>query len=150
MPAQYKRMHMRTQYLHLSAYCCDKCSGPVMRAHLRYARTKYRKRLTSGKSGRYAFRAVIGKEKRRSQALPETFHQFNGSQCTPYMRAILRPHSQMPSIAQNCTESPRQSLNRSWLLRFGPPHARSSGLGSVPVGGRIRARPIMSDVSHGH
>jgi hypothetical protein len=76
---------MRRQYLHVSAYSCDKCGGPVIQARPRYARMKYRRRLRSGKLERLndlPCRAATGKAKRLDPAAHVTFHRFNGTHRT--------------------------------------------------------------------
>jgi len=69
---------MRTQYLHLSAYPCDDCKGPLSPDGLRCAKMMSRRRLTLGRSEQFACRAGIDKA-RRNQALPVNFRRSNGN-----------------------------------------------------------------------
>ena len=52
---------MRKQYLHLSAYACDLCAGPVIAGSVAVRENEISRRLTSGRWEQSACRAANAK-----------------------------------------------------------------------------------------
>src|SRR5712671_7797142 len=61
---------MKKQYLHLSAYSCDKCSGPVIAGSLGVRENEISKETDIRQVAEAAWYAAIGKAKPPSQRVP--------------------------------------------------------------------------------
>jgi hypothetical protein len=70
---------MRKQYLHLCAYSCGICHGPVVSASLAVRENAISKETDVRQVGQFACRAAIGNRTRREQRLSVIFCRWNGT-----------------------------------------------------------------------
>ena len=84
---------MKKQYLHLSAYSCDKCAGPVIAGSIGVRENEISKETDLRQVGAVCLSCG---QKQTRRARPAPFHPCNGSQ-SKRSRRVLAPQNYYPS-----------------------------------------------------